>query len=284
MKDAYVKLMVQQHTSKDVVFYEKLEHIQPKKRISSTLRWATVAACICLLIPVTVWAAENIFATTKVNRFNNITYQDRPGAGLEIQYEDIQSHPISEFPDYLQTLSEKTQLTFDSWTDAQQYLGVPILSNSIFTDPNTKLMNDTYWSDAPAGAHCHGYCLVEDGQLYYATFRATYERNCIAFTVSAEITAEHPSFTEETLSHYHGTHIEYNERWDSSVTTSNIVTHNGIPVTILSIGIGGTTQYIAMFAVNDISYQVRSAGMKGGWDNNRVYAAITEVLDGFVIE
>ena len=284
MKDAYTKLMVQQHTSADAdaVFFEKLE--STGKQHKSVWKTAIAAACILLMIPVTAWAAETIFGVTKVTRFNNITYRDEPGVGLKIQYEDIQSYSISDFPEYLQTLSEKTLLTFDSWTEAKQYLGISLLSNSILTDKNTYRVNDNYWSDAPAGEHCHGYCLVKDGQLYYGTVRATYERNNVTFSVSAEVTAKHPSYTEERLNEYHSIHIEYAEKWDSLVTTSNIVTSNGIPATILAIGIGETTEYIALFAVNDISYQVRSVGMRGGWNDDVVYAAIMEVLDGFTVD
>lgn len=284
MKDAYTKLMLQQHTANDAAFYEKLENAQKQKKYRKCWKTAVAAACICLLIPVTAWAAETIFGVTKVTRFNNITYRDEPGAGLKIQYEDIQSYSISDFPEYLQTLSERTLLTFDSWTEAKQYLGISLLSNSILTDKNTYRVNDNYWSDAPVGEHCHGYCLVEDSQLYYGTVRATYERNNVTFSVSAEVTAKHPSYTEERLNEYHSIHIEYAEKWDSQVTTSNIVTSNGIPATILAIGIGETTEYIALFAVNDISYQVRSVGMRGGWNDDVVYAAIMEVLDGFTVD
>lgn len=284
MKDAYTKLMLQQHTSNDTAFYEKLENAQKQKKYHKGWKTAVAAACICLLIPVTAWAAETIFGVTKVTRFNNITYRDEPGVGLKIQYEDIQSYSISDFPEYLQTLSERTLLTFDSWTEAKQYLGISLLSNSILTDKNTYRVNDNYWPDAPAGEHCHGYCLVKDGQLYYGTVRATYERNNVTFSVSAEVTAKHPSYTEERLNEYHSIHIEYAEKWDSLVTTSNIVTSNGIPATILAIGIGETTEYIALFAVNDISYQVRFVGMRGGWNDDVVYAAIMEVLDGFTVD
>ena len=182
MKDAYTKLMLQQHTSNDTAFYEKLENTQKQKKYHKGWKTAVAAACICLLIPVTAWAAETIFGVTKVTRFNNITYRDEPGVGLEIQYEDIQSYPISDFPEYLQTLSERTLLTFDSWIEAKQYLGISLLSNSILTDKNTYRVNDNYWSDAPAGEHCHGYCLVKDGQLYYGTVRATFSKpRCYAF-------------------------------------------------------------------------------------------------------
>jgi hypothetical protein len=58
MKEEYTKLMVQQHTSPegDAAFFEKLETVQTNKRIPAW-KVAVIAACIALMIPVTVWAA-----------------------------------------------------------------------------------------------------------------------------------------------------------------------------------------------------------------------------------
>ena len=58
MKDAYTKLMVQQHTSPDgdAFFFEKLENRTQKKR-KPVLKAAMVAVCICLIITGCVWAA-----------------------------------------------------------------------------------------------------------------------------------------------------------------------------------------------------------------------------------
>ena len=52
MKDAYTKLMLQQHTSNDAAFYEKLENAQKQKKYRKGWKAAVAAACICLLIPV----------------------------------------------------------------------------------------------------------------------------------------------------------------------------------------------------------------------------------------
>lgn len=286
MNEEYTELMMQQSLSADAdaAFFEKLENTSGKKKCFISWKVAVATVCILLLIPVTAWAVESIFGTATVIKTHDITYRDKPGIGLQIHYEDIESYPIVEFPKHLQTLSEKELLTFDTWADAEQYLGIPLLSNPVLTDENTLLCIDNYWPTAPAGARCHGYCLVEDGQLFYGTIRAVYERNKVSFTVSAELTASHPTKTEEALRECHGIHIEYAADCDSEVTTNRIVTQNGIPVTILSVGIGRSTEYIALFAVNDISYQVRSVGMKGAWNNDIVYAAILEVLDGFILE
>ena len=83
MKEAYTKLMVQQHTSAegDAKFFEKLETAQAKKRIPAW-KVAVIAACICLIIPGCVWAAETIFGVTKVTQTERPDYYDRPGIGF----------------------------------------------------------------------------------------------------------------------------------------------------------------------------------------------------------
>ena len=284
MKDTYTKLMLQQHTAKDAAFYEKLENTNAVIKRKPVWKAAIVAACILLMIPVTVWAAEIVFRTTTVTKHNDITIHGEPGIGMQIRYETIQSHPISEFSDHLQTLTESTLIAFDSWEQAEADLGIKLLANPILTDANTHRVHDNHWIKEYAGEHCHGYYVGTDGQLFYGTIRAVYERNNLTFSVTAKVTAEHPSKTEEMLREYHGIHIGYDSELDSQVATENIVTKNSIPVTILAIGIGESTSYVALFAVNDISYEIRSIGTKGDWNNDAVYASIVEVLEGFTVE
>lgn len=284
MKETYTKLMAQQHTSEDAAFYEKLENANAVKKRKPVCKAAIVAACILVMIPVTVWAAEAIFRTTTVIKTNDITIHGEPGIGMQIRYETIKSHSILEFSEHLQTLTENTLIAFDSWAQAEADLGIKLLSNPVLTDENTHRANDNHWINEYTGEHCHGYYAGADGQLFYGTIRAVYERNNLTFSVTAKVTADHPSKTEAMLREYHGIHIGYATDWDSQIATSNIVTKNGIPVTILAIGIGESTSYIALFAVNDISYEIRSIGKEGAWDNDAVYDSIVEVLEGFTLE
>ena len=72
MKDAYTKLMVQQHTSEDATFYEKLENIGTGRKHKPIWKSAAAVICILLLIPASVWAAESIFGIANIKFFNNI--------------------------------------------------------------------------------------------------------------------------------------------------------------------------------------------------------------------
>ena len=287
MNEAYTKMMIQQDPSPeaDDAFYAKLNSFEGKKIRRPSWKTAIAAACVLLLlIPVSVWAAETIFRTTTVTKNYDITVQDEPGIGLEIRYENILSRPISEFSEDLQTLTESTLTAYDSWALAEEAFGIRLLPNSVLTDENTHPVNDDHWIAEYKGEHCHGYYVAADGQLCYGTIRAVYQRNKHTFSVTAKVTAEHPTVTEERLREYHGIHIGYTANWDSQVTTSNIITKNGIPVTILAIGIGEETSYVALFAVNDVSYEVRTIGVEGVWNNEAVYSSIVEVLDGFILE
>ena len=75
MHDTYTKLMMHQDLSAeiDAAFYEKLENSIQKKRIPAW-KAAVIAACICLIIPGCVWAAETIFGVTKVTRTERPDY------------------------------------------------------------------------------------------------------------------------------------------------------------------------------------------------------------------
>ena len=60
MNEAYTKFMLQQDLTQaaDTAFYEKLEKGHTTKPHMSVWKAAIAVACVLLLIPVTVWAAE----------------------------------------------------------------------------------------------------------------------------------------------------------------------------------------------------------------------------------
>ena len=134
MKDAYTKLMLQQHTSEDAAFYEKLEQTQPKKSVKPILRTAIVAACLCLMVPVTAWAAKNIFGVTKITIEDGKDFYGKDAVVMHRDVENVEHIPITEFSPYLQELKETEWLYFDSWEDAEEKIGIDFISNTVLTD------------------------------------------------------------------------------------------------------------------------------------------------------
>ncbi len=286
MNEIYKSMIVQQKLSEEAkaAFYEKLECARIKKQAKPVLRWAAIAACILLLIPVTVLAVENIFGIVLLNRSEQVIVNDQPGIGLEIRFDNVLPHPITAFSQRLQTLDQNSVFYYDSWEKAEEDLGISLLSNTVCTNENTVQVNYYTEEKSMLRKHCEGTYRCTDGQLYYAKISAAYQRDKVTFLVNAEITAEHPTVTQKQLQQYHGTSIAYYQSYDPNVTTKHYTTKNGIPTTVCTIDLGNLAEYTAYFAVNNISYEVRIVGSEGIYDDSVIYPVLCNVLDGFDIE
>ena len=285
MKDAYAKLMTQQHTVNDHAFYEKLENT-PAKKIRTPLWKAVVAAaCILLLIPVTVWATEYLFGIVTVRTENepisNGRFQGRTGIGLDIHFDNIQCIPADQFSEKLQKLENSTVLYYDSWEEAAQDLGIELISNDILSDAHSYPVKQYFTNSKEPVKHCFGNYAYVDGKLYTAVVGAVYQRNDIFFELKAKITAEHPLMTKEKIQSFHEIQRIYPN--DPVISEEQYYTQNGIPITLLSVDLGDHTDYSAHFAVNGVSYQIQDIR----WDSISAPMkkdTLLEVLEGFTLK
>ena len=285
MNELYVQMMRQQNLSDNAecVFFEKLQNTQRQKRTKPAFRTAIILACVLLLIPITVMAVENIFGLVVVEETGKVVINEKPGIGLDIRFEDIKSHPIKAFSKHLRTIEGVRTVYYDSWDTAEEDLGIDLLSNSLIDDEKTAAFACFSEKGMPYRKMCEGVYLGSDDQLYRAQISAAYKRENVVFVVKAELTAEHPSMSEERLREYHGIRIAYYEEYKPAVTTQQYVTPNGIPVTICKIDIGKSPEYDAYFAVNDTSYTVSIVGWEGVVDDAKLHTLLCEILDGFII-
>lgn len=301
MHNTYTKLMLRQDLSGEVdaAFYEKLEKGAQKKRIPAW-KAALIAACICLIIPGCVWAAETIFGVTKVTQTERPDYYDRPGIGLDVVYENLEDYPIEAFPEHLQEMKEGEVIIQESWAAAEKYLGIDLVDNILFT------ADDTYCPASFGERGKNARCVygVADGQFFFSSIWAIFKRNNYEYWVEAMVSVEHPTVNKEDIqNYYHGYSITYNNHNNLQVETLQHTTKAGIPVLIVTATeeydkrLGGydwdrLTDCVALFAVNNVSYKVhihggtfreheldRYAGPK-----EKSTAALIEFLDGFVIE
>ena len=294
MKDAYTKLMLQQYTSEDAAFYEKLEQTHPRKRISTLLRIAMVAACLCLLIPATVLAAGSIFSVSKVTVCERpMPVDGLPGIGMDIQYENIGNYELKDFPRHLQKLEEGEIVLHTSQEDVEKYLGLDLIENAVLS------ADDTHQVAAfdESGKNYQTYCGVWDGQFLFAKVRSVYKRNGIRFNMTAIATVEHPTMDEKE---YHNTNITYFDENNREILSEQYVTQGGIPVLIVTVmedshlsdNNRALVDYFACFAVNNISYKIELTGWffdsydleKFTSPEEKAIETLTEILDGFVLE
>ena len=156
MKDAYTKLMLQQHTSNDTAFYEKLENTTGKAKHAPVWKAVAAAVCILLLIPVTAWAAETIFGVTLIEYLEGPDFRGIDSVGYQLQVDNVENIPITEFSPYLQELEEPELAYFNTWEEAEQAIGIEFLDNPILTDENTNPMKSFYTGKNPRLAHVQG--------------------------------------------------------------------------------------------------------------------------------
>lgn len=298
MKETYTKLMVQQEPSPeaDATFYEKLNHSSTSKKHTPLWKAAVAAACILLLIPVTVWAAENIFGAT------DVTICQRPtpisgvaGIGLDIQYENIENYAVKDFSKHIQKLKESEEVLHENLADAEAYLGIDLLDNQVLSAEDTRKVA----AFKERGKQFKTYCCIWEDHLSFADVQSVYHRNDIRFQLTATVTAEHPTMDE---AEYHNTNITYFDEHNREVLTEQYMTQAGIPVLIVTVmeddyrwddyDNRAILDCFACFAVNNISYKLEPKAWEFDDDDLDQYAdadekvieTLKEVLDGFVIE
>lgn len=300
MKDTYKNLMMQQQMSKDAdaVFYEKLETVMLKKQLP-VRKAAVIAACLCLLIPVTVWAAESIFGVVKVTQCQRPVSDSKPGIGMDIVYENISDHSLKDLPDHLQNLNENFDILHNSWQEAEAYLGIDLISNPVLEAEDTGKLSA--WKE-PGKVCCSRY-FVLDGQLFYSNVYAAYQRGDLGVDVKAAVSFDHPTADKTFVQQYcHGTSITFQQfpGRPRTINTEEYCNPAGIPMLITTVSKEKPRDVFddsylfcqAFFAVNDVSYSVIVE--KQTFDTfdldtyqnprEKTMAALLEILDGFVVE
>lgn len=251
MDKQYKIMMEQQHIDAEITkhFYGVLEKKQPQRK---AIRWqiALAAACIILMIPFTALAAKNIFGTPKI-KIGKLDWHNSPN-GYSIQFENVDSFPLETFPKEIQTLREMKRIPYNSWEDAEKALRLDLLNNAFLAHAE-KLEMD--YEDTGA-SHCRILYNTYEGQLYYVSATANYKYKGLQLDIQAKITVDHPELDEETKQLLLGLEGVINRPTVVETACEEYTTTAGIPVVILHWNLDQVIRYVAVFAVNDISYEV----------------------------
>ena len=253
MDKQYKHFMEQQNISAEVdkAFYQKLEETEHRRK---PIHWKALvaAACIVLLIPVTVIAAEYFFDKPTV-KLGKLDWHDSPN-GYSIRFESVDSFPLDTFPDELQTLSEHKFVPYDSWEEAEEGLGIDLLNNTFLSQTNHLRMS----YDDTQRAHCWILYSQHKEQLFLVATRATYRYDQLQLDLKATLTVEHPEMDEETKQVLLGMEGAITKPTNAEISYEDYTTEQGIPAVILRRAFSNTVWYSAHFAVNNISYELRA--------------------------
>ena len=277
MANKYKSLMEQQNISAEFTeqFYGKLEKSQPQRK---SVRWqaALAAACIILMIPLTALAAKNIFGTPKV-KLGKLDWHDNPN-GYSIQFENLDSFPLKSFPKEMQMLNELKRIPYNSWEDAEKALGIDLLNNAFLAHAE-KLEMDY---DDTGASHCRILYNTYEGQLYYVSATANYRYSGLQLDIKAKIAVDHPELDEETKQLLLGLEGVINRPTVVETDCAEYTTTAGIPVVILRSNLDYAIRCIAVFAVNDVSYEI-TAWVRPN-NENADMQILYDVLDGFQLK
>ena len=298
MKETYTKLMAQQAPSPeaDAAFFEKLNHFNISTKYKPLWKAAVAAACILLLIPVTVWAAENIFGATDVAICQRPTpISGVAGIGLDIQYENIENYAVKDFSKHIQKLEESEEVLHENLAEAEEYLGIDLVDNQVLSAADTRQVA----AFKERGKQFKTYCCIWEDHLLFADVQSFYHRNDVRFQLTATVTADHPTVDE---AEYHNTNITYFDEHNREVLTEQYMTQAGIPVLIVTVmedayrwddhDNRAILDCFACFAVDNVSYKLEPKSWEFDDDDldkyvdmdEKVIATLKEVLEGFVIE
>ena len=132
MNNTYRKVMEQQCLSDQAKqdIFRKLQRKEEVKTQSFFLRAAIVAACILLMVPVTAYAVKTIFGMSVVEIIKGNTKTGKFGTGYEVDYPDLHSYQLSDFPEEIQHMEDYRLAIYDSWQDAEEELGITLVNNT----------------------------------------------------------------------------------------------------------------------------------------------------------
>ena len=278
MDKQYKNLMEQQNINEEVTaqFYEKLEKTGTHRKF---VRWkaALAAACIVLMIPLTVIAVENIFSTPKV-KLGKLDWHDSTN-GYSVRFDNLDNFPLDTFPKELQTLTEHKIVPYDSWEDAEKALGIDLLNNKFLAKAKKNAM---YYVDLPGYTHSKILYSQHEGQLFLVSTSAYYRYDDLQLDLKAKITVDHPELDEESKQVLLGIEGVFTKPADVKTGYEEYTTIEGIPVVILRWDLDHVIHYAALFAVNDVSYELSARVNPDREEAEK--QILLDALDGFKLK
>ena len=287
MNNTYRKMMEEQCISEQAkqVIYRSLQENKTVKTQPIFLKVAIVAMCVLMIVPVTAYAVKTFFGVSVVEIIKGNTSTGKLGTGYEVDYPDLYSRELSEFPEDIQQMENYRLTIYDSWQDAEEELGITLVNHTFLFDES--VTRERSYNLKEEGifqrVHCFGQYNGLDNQFYRATVAAAYRYDNMLITVRSTVTCDHPAISKEREyeMHWHG--VMYDDRDVDEITQEQYLAENGINATIITVdrNKGKSTDYEASFSANGASYRITIHS----YDNKRdveTKETLINILEGFV--
>lgn len=287
MNNPYRNLMAQQHLSEQAkqAFYYNLKHSEHKKKHSFIPKFAAITACILLLIPITVYAVEQIFGVSLVEMITDVSSRGKNAVGYEVTYPELSNRPLADFPEEIQVMNGNKLSVYSSWAEAEEELGVALLNNRFFTDE--QVTNEYAYNLKEEGifkrVHCFAYYNGLDNQFYRASITAAYRYDNMHITLRSTVTCDHPAISAEESKDLHWSSAYYETEDVEQISQEEYTTTNGVTANIVTVDRTGSksTGYEATFSAGGASYRITIHSYETGRDAE-VKDTLIKILEGFI--
>lgn len=206
--------------------------------------------------------------------------------GYVFHYPGATYRPLSDLSEEIRTMEDYRLVTYDSWQQAEEALGITLIDNTFLSDKSVTKAR-TYnlkGQGIPDPVHC---CTVYEGldnRLYRATVRAAYYYHDTHITVQSVVICAHPAISSEEAGRLHESRMHYSDGFAVNISQEQCFAANDIPAVIVTVDRSDRSadEYVATFFANGASYQIRATSK---YDNERAAEAkeaLIEVLQSFV--
>ena len=287
MFEDYKNLMAQQHPAEDASAFFVEPQVAPVKKMHVLKKVLIAAACLCLLIPATVLAAENIFDISIVHTGPRKDWKGNDVIGYNIDFVTTKEIPLGEFAEKWQHIDESIAVRYDTWQELQEDMGYDLLENPVLEtnyQPYTPLLQfQTDGLQKPI--RCAAFYRGFEGQLWSFNASAGYIKGNYKITLTAEALVEHPNIPEDVKGVFTAVQYLLDDESDlEHFSTEEYTAESGLTATLLTYDWGNDYfSYDAYFRANGVRYNV---SMKSCHKDHIEEAKerMIEILEAFTME
>lgn len=266
----------------------------PAKR-KAWRRPALIAACLCLALVGTAVAVNSgvvVEFFTGSGGWDHLSEEPITG-GFEINAEGVQIVPVDSLPREVRDLAAAQESApcfygFDSWDEAEQFLGLELANNPVLDEAET--WENTYSFEDPETNRllnsATGESIVRLGvnidDLFVRIYAdAFYKLDGVAFTLSADIVTDQMPYDDPwgTLQLYHGDELDRVTREEYLMSCGKTALIIGQPPLEVE-GRGERENYEAFFVQDNCLISLKALET---WDDveGNALETLKQVLDGF---
>ena len=287
MFEDYKNLMAQQYPTEDASAFFDEPQVAPVKRMPVLKKVLIAAACICLLIPATVLAAENIFDVSIVRIGPRKDLEGNDVIGYNIDFVTTKEIPLGEFAEKWQHIDESIPVRYDTWQELQEDMGYDLLENPVLEtnyQPYTPLLQ--FQTDGlKKPIRCAAFYRGFEGQLWSFNASAGYIKGNYKITLTAEALVEHPNIPEDVKGVFTAVQYLLDDESDlEHFSTEEYTAESGLTATLLTYDWGNNYfSYDAYFRANGVRYNVSMESCHKD-HTEEAKERMIEILEAFTME